>query len=93
MSKLRIKEVIKEKGSSLEALSKIIGVNASAISQSINGNPTVERLTQIADALGVDITELFEQKDKVRLFAEYKGKKYEITHSDIIEVIKNKVQK
>jgi transcriptional regulator with XRE-family HTH domain len=34
--------------------------NLSALSQSVNGNPTLERLQAFADALDVPITELFE---------------------------------
>lgn len=58
---LRIKEVIKEKGSSIQELADRIGINRVTLSNSINGNPTVETLNKIADALCVPVTELFEQ--------------------------------
>ena len=41
---LRIKEAIKAKGLTIEAVAKKIGVLPSALSQSINGNSTVEKL-------------------------------------------------
>lgn len=58
---LRIKEVIKEKGSSIQEVADKIGINRVTLSNSINGNPTVETLNKIADALCVPVTELFEQ--------------------------------
>lgn len=58
---LRIKDVIKGKGLSIEYVAKQLNINQSALSQSINGNPTVEKLAQIANVLGVPITDLFEQ--------------------------------
>ena len=87
MSKLRIKEVIKERGTSIEAISKKIGVNASAISQSINGNPTVERLRQIADALGVTVPELF-CSSEVTGFIKSSGVVYEIrSRGDLVMLL------
>ena len=58
---LRIKEVIKEKGLTIQALADQIGINRVNLSSSINGNPTIETLGKIATALNVPITELFEQ--------------------------------
>lgn len=73
MSNHRIKEIIKEKGTTIDAIAKKIGVQPSAISQSISGNPTMERLQQIADALGVHITELFESKGDFVAFVHHEG--------------------
>jgi len=61
---VRIKEVIKEKGLTIQSLADTMGINRVNLSSSINGNPTVETLQKIADALGVPISELFEQPDK-----------------------------
>lgn len=57
---LRIKEVIKEKGLTVTLLAKKMGINRVGLSNHINGNPSVEIIQRIADALGVDIVELFE---------------------------------
>ena len=57
---LRVKEICKIKGITIEAIAKKIGVLPSAISQSVSGNPTLERLGQIATALGVPVTDLFD---------------------------------
>lgn len=58
---LRIKEVIKEKGLTVQEVADKMGINRVGLSNHINGNPSVEILQRIADALEVDITELFEQ--------------------------------
>lgn len=59
---LRIKEVIKEQGTSVQEVAKKMGVQPPSLSRAINGNTTVEMLDRIAGALGVSITELFEKK-------------------------------
>ena len=58
---LRIKEVIKENGTTITALADKMGINRVNLSNMINGNPTYETLEKIATALGVNITELFDQ--------------------------------
>lgn len=58
---LRIKEVCKEKNISLAEVAKQIGITPITLSQSLNGNPTLARLTEVADVLGVDVSELFER--------------------------------
>ena len=57
---LRIKEVIKEKGLTVQALADKMKINRVGLSNHINGNPSVEIIQRIADALEVNITELFE---------------------------------
>ena len=58
---LRVKEIAKRKGVTIESIAKKIGVLPSAVSQSISGNPTLERLGEIAAALDVPITDLFDK--------------------------------
>lgn len=57
---MRIKEVIQEKGLTINKVAELIGVNRVSLSSAINGNPTVETLEKIANALGVSVSELFE---------------------------------
>lgn len=58
---LRIKEVIKENGTTITKLADKMGINRVNLSNMVNGNPTYETLEKIATALGVNITELFDQ--------------------------------
>ena len=57
--KYRIKELCKEKDITLEELAKAINTSQSSISRIItgNGNPTMETLKKIADALKVKLSE------------------------------------
>ena len=58
---LRVKEVIKEKGTTVKDIAGKLGISPPALSDAINGNPTVDNLVRIASALEVPITELFEK--------------------------------
>ena len=58
---LRIKEVIRDKGLTVKHVASKLGMSSPALSDAINGNPTVEKLERIASALGVPVSELFEQ--------------------------------
>ena len=57
---LRIKEVIKEKGLTVNKLAEKMNINRVGLSRHINGNPSVEVLEKIASALDVHVVELFE---------------------------------
>ena len=73
-NKLRIAEIMQEKGLTLANLSaKIIRtdkdsnqrtITKATLSSRINGNPSLSNLYEIADALGVKITELFPEEDQ-----------------------------
>lgn len=58
---LRLKEVLKEKGTTSKELSELLGISETSISRIINGTqtPKLETLLNIATALNVDIRELF----------------------------------
>lgn len=73
---LRIKEVLKEKGYTIQSLSDEMGVNRVSLTNSINGNPTVETLEKIASTIDVDISELF-VSDGIEGTIRAKGRTYE----------------
>lgn len=56
---LRISEICREKGITQQSLSKKLGITYQSLHSAISGNPKLETLQNIADALEVDITELF----------------------------------
>lgn len=56
---LRIKDICKEQGIMLKDLAERISITEVGLSKSINGNPTIGRLQEIANALNVDFIELF----------------------------------
>lgn len=62
MKELRIKEVMQEKGITQKRLAEQMGVAEISLSRSLRGNPTLETLSKIAEALEVNIVDLFERK-------------------------------
>lgn len=59
---LRIKEVCKAKGMTMVQIAEKLGITPISLSQCLSGNPTLSRLNEIADVLGVDVSDLFERK-------------------------------
>lgn len=70
---LRIKEILKEKGVTQVELAERIRITQVGLNRMINGNPTAETLLKIAQALDIDIRELFvptKEDDKKTIFIE-----------------------
>lgn len=82
---LIIKELLRERGLTSEALAKHLGVKPPTVSQIINGNPTLSKLQEIADFLDVHISDLFERP--VRYFKDEGGRLVDVT-SEILELKK-----
>lgn len=68
---MNIKKVIREKGWTLERLAAEMknkqggkGVSHAAVSQIINGNPTIDKLQEIASIIGVTVSELVADEGK-----------------------------
>ena len=61
-----IKKVIKRRGYTLEAVATETGVSKSAMSQLLNGNPTLSKLQEIARVIGVPVSELVREEDEQR---------------------------
>ena len=59
MNLLKVKEILRDKGMTINDLANVMGINRVTLSNIINGNPTLETLQKIANSLGVKITELF----------------------------------
>ena len=72
---LRIKEILKEKNVTQEELANMLGVTRSSIIKTIAGNPTIDTLKKIADALRVTVPELFNPQSSSDFTAliDYKG--------------------
>ncbi|MEQ3166439.1 helix-turn-helix transcriptional regulator [Parabacteroides goldsteinii] len=88
---LRIKELIKEKGTTIQNIADLIGVNRVTLSNSINGNPTLETLEKIANALGVPVAELFDKSSDEVVGAVRIGKDMHVINSkeDIRKLVEN----
>lgn len=73
---LRIKDICKEKKITQKDLAVQLGITNIGLSQQVNGNPTVETLQKIANALNVDVWELFtssSNRDELTALIDYKG--------------------
>lgn len=77
---LRIKELLKEKGIMHKELAEKLGVTDIALRASLKGNPTIGTLEKVANAIGCNISELFEQpkKDGISLTCPHCGKEINI---------------
>lgn len=74
----RIKEICREKGIMLKDLASMIGITEVGLSKSLNGNPNISRLEEIATALGVPVTELFDKPKEGVIHCPHCGKKIKI---------------
>lgn len=61
----RIKEILKEKDITVNQLSEMLGVSRQALSKQIQGKMLVETAEKIAEALGVEMWELFASKSDI----------------------------
>lgn len=78
--RLRIKEICKEKGMQMDLLAKAVDVHRVSISLISSGkiNPSLKTLQEIAKALDVPITELFEDETKNSFLCPHCGKRITI---------------
>lgn len=54
-----IKNIAKEKGYTMMRIADELGINRVTLAQSLNGNPTLHRLQEIANVLGCSIGDFF----------------------------------
>ena len=59
---LRIQEICKQQGITMQDLAKRMGVTYQALYAAVSGNPTIGKLGDIAKALGVNVVNLFDEE-------------------------------
>lgn len=59
-----IKSIIKAKGYTIQDVAKKIGVNRVTLTLTLQGNPTYNKLKQIADAIDCDVLDFFKDEAK-----------------------------
>lgn len=93
---LRVQEICKERGITMQELAQKMGQSFQALYASCAGNPTIGKVKKIAQALGVDYLELLEERpqdkkaDEVKFYVEYQGQTRRITQDDLIQLFKTK---
>lgn len=88
---LRIKGLCKEKHMTMAEIAERLNINKVTLSQSLNGNPTLSRLQEVADILGVSVSELFDQPAKNSIYGVLyvNGKPNIVNSQEEIEVLLN----
>lgn len=68
-----IAKIIKQKGFTQKQVSGALGINRVNLNNMINGNPTYKTMRQVADVIGANVSEFFEDEitDKQEDFASY----------------------
>lgn len=56
---MNVKNIIKQKGYTIEQVAEKIGVTRVTLSQNLSRNPTVSTLQRIADAIGCKVGDFF----------------------------------
>lgn len=91
---LRVKEIIKNKGLTMQEFADNLGITRDTLTRNINGNPTLETLEKIAKALDVDITELFavSRNSQVNGYLEINNQLYKINSITDIEKLLDEIK-
>ena len=94
MSKLRVKELCKLKGMSMQDIATALHINRVNLSNSLNGNPTLDRLRQVAEVLGVDVSELFQTPriNELSGFVEFRRDIFKINTPEDLFTLTEKVR-
>lgn len=85
---LRIVEIAHSKGLTMADIAKQIGISRVNLSNSLNGNPTLYRLTEVAKILDVEVSELFKPASNQRRVSGYLEYNDRIVKIDSIDAIK-----
>lgn len=59
---LKVKEVIKAKGLTMQQVADELGITRDTLTRNINGNPTIETLEKIAKTLEVSVSDLLNEE-------------------------------
>lgn len=94
MSKLRVKELCKLKGMNMQDIATALHINRVNLSNSLNGNPTLDRLCQVAEVLGVEVSELFQTSriNELSGFVEFQGEIFKINTPEDLFILTEKVR-
>ena len=70
-----VDDLLKEKGLTKTDVAKRMNLSRESLYRIISGNPTLENIQKLADAIGVTITDLFEQPESDTVSCPYCGGK------------------
>ena len=85
---LRVVEIAHAKGLTMADIAKQIGISRVNLSNSLNGNPTLSRLTEVANILGVEVSELFKPTSTDKTMSGYLECDGRIVKIDSLDAVK-----
>lgn len=95
MIKLRIAELLVEKGVSKTRFAEMMGIQKQNVNLLLNTN-NIQKLEQIAEALGVEFSELFVNdkpvEEAVNGYVEYRGEVFRIKSKTDLEELLRRMQ-
>lgn len=71
---LRVQEVCKNQGITMQEVAKKMGVTYQALYASVSGNPTIGKLQEIANTIGVPVSELIDAPKEGTITCPHCGK-------------------
>lgn len=90
---LRIVELAHQRGLTMSDIAKKVGISRVNLSNSLNGNPTLSRLKEVAAILNVEVSELFKTSSTSEIsgFVEYNGKIIKIDSKESLIALVNEI--
>ena len=85
---LRVVELAHQRGLTMSDIAKKVGISRVNLSNSLNGNPTLSRLTEVAEILGVEVSELFKPASTQKVVSGYLECDGLIVKGDSLDAIK-----
>ena len=85
---LRVVELAHAKGLTMADIAKQIGISRVNLSNSLNGNPTLSRLAEVAQILGVEVSELFKPTTTGKAVSGYLEFNGRIVKVDSLDTVK-----
>lgn len=85
---LRVVELAHQRGLTMADIAKQIGISRVNLSNSLNGNPTLSRLTEVAKILSVEVSELFKPSTTDKVISGYLECDGHIVKVDSLDAVK-----
>ena len=91
---LRVKEIAKQKGLQLKDVAEKMNITRESLTRAISGNPQLSTLQNIAQALDVEVTELFPapNPNNVMGYLEYNGEIIKINNNKELFELAEKIR-
>lgn len=73
-TELQVKQIVREKGMTLKAVAKQMGIKPENLTRQLKANPSVGYLERIADILGCEVSDFFPKRGTATIKCPYCGK-------------------